>query len=188
MTRDEIETRTKSLGEGWAYPHVRRVLRLAERIAGSLPYNPDWFWYAAYLHDWGAFPHYRQAGVEHALRSRQVAESEILPGCGLPPQALAVILEAIERHDYRDPLPVDSNEALLLREADFLDFLGPLGVAREFAWGPNNLGKVIQRIRARITGIRGRFSLPLAQALAEQRFAEMEQLLRRIEEDGEGHV
>lgn len=188
MNRAEIERLTKTFGEGWAFPHVQRVSRLAERISGSLSYNPDWFWYAAYLHDWGAFPRYRLPGVDHALRSRQVAESEILPACGLPAEALPVILEAIEKHDYRDPRPVNSTEALLLREADFLDFLGPVGVAREFAWGPNDLGKVIQRIRGRIAGVRGRFTLPLAQEIAEQRILEMESLLIRLEEDSQGYL
>lgn len=188
MDKDEIVLLTKSLGEGWAFPHVQRVSRLAERISGSLSYHPDWFWYAVHLHDWGAFPRYRLPGVDHALRSRQVAESEVLPGCGLPAEAVAVIVEAIEKHDYRDPRPVDSHEALLLREADFLDFLGPVGVAREFAWGPNNLARVIERIRARIAGIRGRFVLPLAQEIAESRILEMENLLIRLEEDSEGYL
>ncbi len=188
MDKDEIVRLTKSLGEGWAYPHVQRVSRLAEHISGTLPYNPDWFWYAAHLHDWGAFPRYRLPGVDHALRSHQVAESEILPGCGLSAEAVAVILEAIERHDYRDPRPVDSSEALLLREADFLDFLGPVGVAREFAWGPNDLAQVIQRIRGRIAGIRGRFTLPLAEEIAGQRILEMKSLLARLEADSEGYL
>ena len=188
MNKNEIERLTQSLGEGWAYPHVQRVIRLAGRISGSLSYHADWFWYAAYLHDWGAFPTYRLPGVDHALRSSQVAESEILPGCGLPNEAVTVILEAIERHDYRDTRPVSSPEALLLREADFLDFLGPVGVARDFAWGPNNLAQVIQRLRGKMTVIRGRFSLPLAQEIAEQRLLEMENLLSRIEADSEGYL
>lgn len=188
MNTDDIEELTKTWGERWAYPHVQRLIRLAQNISGALPYHPDWFWYAAQLHDWGAFPHYRLPGVDHALRSRQIAETDILPACELPEEAVAVILEAIERHDYRDLRPVTSNEALLLREADFLDFLGPVGVARDFAWGPNDLEKVINRIRSRIAGIRGRLTLPKAQAIAEQRIIEMEHLLCRIEEDSEGSL
>ena len=188
MDKEEIIRLTKSFGEGWAFPHIQRVSRLAERISENLPCQTEWFWYAVYLHDWGAFPHYRLPGVDHALRSRQVAESEVLPGCGLPAEAVTVILDAIERHDYRDPRPVTSNEGLLLREADFLDFLGPLGIVREFAWGPNNLARVIHRIRSRMEGIRGRFTLPLAQEIAEQRILEMENLLTRLEEDSEGFL
>ena len=47
-----------------------------------------------------------QKGVEHAIRSRQVAEEAILPRMDLDPSEKAVILEAIEYHDYRDARPV----------------------------------------------------------------------------------
>lgn len=188
MNCEEIEAMTRADGEGWGLAHARRVLALGERIAGSLPYHPDRFWYAAYLHDWGAFPRWRLPGVDHALRSRQVAEGEILPHLDLPAGAQEAILEAIERHDYRDPRPVSSPEALLLREADFLDFLGPLGMARDFAWGPNDLPKVIARIHSRIAGIRGRFTLPAAQAMAEQRIRRMEALLAELEQDSFGYL
>jgi uncharacterized protein len=186
ITRVEIENRLSEYGESWAYPHVARVLALAERIAGTLEYQPECFWYAAVLHDWGAFPKYRQAGIEHAIRSRQIAEEEILPYTGFAPAEIAIILEAIELHDYRDPRPVFSAEALLLREADFLDFLGAVGIAREFAWGPNNVALVVKRIRTRITGIQGRFTLPAAQEIAAQRIDVMNQYLSCLELESSG--
>ena len=188
LTPAEIERMTREQGEGWAYPHVQRVLVLGEQIAGNLAYQRDWFWYAAFLHDWGAFPCYRQSGIEHALRSREIAECEILPYTSLPPAAIGPVLEAIERHDYRDQRSTTCPEALLLREADFLDFLGPLGIAREFAWGPNNLAKVITRINARMTAIRGRFTLPAAQAMAEIRFRDMEALLAQLDQESFGFL
>jgi hypothetical protein len=122
------------------------------------------------------------------MRSKEIAESKILPFTNLPPAAVSAILEAIELHDYRDLRPTLSPEALLLREADMLDFLGPLGVAREFAWGPNNLQKVISRIHARMEGIRGRFTLPTAQAMAEQRMVEMQALLERLDQESFGFL
>ena len=184
----EIEQMTRERGEGWAYPHARRLLALAEQIAGGLNYQRDWLAYAALLHDWGAFPSYRQPGVDHALLSKEIAEREILPFTGLPPAAISAILAAIELHDYRDLRPATCPEALLLREADMLDFLGPLGVAREFAWGPNNLQKVITRIHARMAGIRGRFTLPIAQEMAEQRLGEMQALLERLNQESFGFL
>jgi len=188
ITRSDIEQWTRERGEGWAYSHVQRVIALGQQIAGDLPVNMDWFWYAAFLHDWGAFPCYRQPGGDHALRSAEVVRDEILAGLDLPAKGVAAVLEAIERHDYRDTRPTNCPEALLLREADFLDFLGPVGVAREFAWGPNDLQKVIKRIHGRMDGIRGRFILPAAQVLAETRLAEMENLLARLEQDSFGFL
>ena len=188
ITKTDIEQMTRDNGEAWAYPHVRRLLELATRIAGDLDYQPDWFWFAAYLHDWGAFPRYRKPGYDHALRSREIAETEILPYCSLPAEAISRILEAIEYHDYRDQRPIVCPEALLLREADFLDFIGPLGVARDLAWGPNDLPKVITRIHSRMDLIRGRFTLPAAHVIADHRRVEMEAILQRIEQESFGFL
>lgn len=187
MSLSDIETLTRQYGEGWGYPHARRVLALVGRISAGLAYDQESLAYAVYLHDWGAFPQFRQPGVDHALRSRQVAE-ELLPQTGLSRPATRTVLEAIERHDYRDPRPVATPEARLLREADCLDLLGVIGVAREFAWGPNNLAVCRDRIRNRMEGIRGHLTLPAAQALAGDRLAEMERLLDRLEEESFGFL
>lgn len=188
LTVADLETLTLSAGENWALPHVRRVLRLAEEIGVDLTYDASAFTIAAYLHDWGAFPRYQQSGVDHALRSRQVAEAEILPRMDLTPAQVALILDTIELHDYRDPRPALSAEALLLREADFLDFLGVIGLARVFAWGPNDLAVCHRRTLARRDALRDRFTLPRAQAIATTRLARMEQCLAWLEEEGFGHL
>lgn len=181
-----IKQMTLELGQGWGYAHAARVHRLAEIIGAGLHYDWTALTYAVYLHDWGAFPAYFQPGVDHALRSRQVAEAEILPATDLPGAVQALIAEAIELHDYRDPRPHTSLESLVLREADWLDMLGVVGAAREFAWGPNNLAVCVERILARRAGIAGRFTLPRAQAMAGQRIAQMDALLRQLREDSFG--
>lgn len=188
MNLREVETLTIECGEAWGISHVRRVLDLIEQIGIGIAYDWEAVQYAAYLHDWGAFPRYKLPGVDHALRSREIAEMEILPHTSLSEAAKSAILEAIAKHDYRCMEPVGSVEALLLREADFLDFLGVVGIAREFAWGPNNLQKCYDRILSRIAGVRGRFTIPAAQALASQRIAEMEPFLARLVEESRGNL
>ncbi len=170
-------------GEGWGYRHACRLLRLIEVIGEGLAHDAHALTFAVYLHDWGAFPAYALKGVDHAERSRQVASDEIMPRTALSAPTVAIILEAIERHDYRDPRPVNSNEALLLREADFLDFLGAVGVARAFAWGPNDLHAGYRRILARRDAVRDRFTLPAARALAEQRLERMARYLEWFVEE-----
>jgi len=91
--------------------------------------------------------------------------------CRTPASSIPVVLEAIELHDYRNPAPVRSPEALLLREADFLDFLGAIGIAREFARGPRELRPCYGRALSRKEGILGKFTLPTAQRIAESRMA-----------------
>ncbi len=188
MNLREIETLTIEYGEGWGISHVRRLLNLIEQIGSDMAYDRQAVQYAAYLHDWGAFPRYKLLGVDHALRSHEIAETEILPRTGLPVAVKSVILEAITKHDYRCMEPVASVEALLLREADFLDFLGVVGIAREFAWGPNNLQKCYDRILSRVAGVRGRFTIPAAQTLASQRIADMEPFLARLVEESQGNL
>ena len=76
--------------------------------------------------------------------------------------------------------------ALLLREADWLDMLGVIGIARELAWGPNNLQKCYDRIVARRAGIQGRLTIPKAQELADLRIARMRNVLELLWEESFG--
>jgi hypothetical protein len=138
------------------------------------------------MHDWGAFPKYIQKNVEHAVRSRQVVELEILPRLDLTPAQKTILLEAIELHDYRDTRSTTSNEALLLREADMLEFLGMIGIARDFARGPRDLQACYRRVLDRRYGIEGRLTLPRAQEIARVRFERMEQSLQWLLEESFG--
>jgi uncharacterized protein len=186
LSLEDVLQMTQQVGEGWAVAHARRLLVLAWEIGAGRKYDQIALKLAAYLHDWGAFPAYAQKGVEHALRSRQVAETEILPHMDLSQPSRQVVLEAIELHDYRDLRPTQSNEALLLREADMLEFLGMIGMAREFARGPKDVEACHQRILERRAAIQGRFSLPRACEIAQLRLDRMEQCLHWLEEEAFG--
>lgn len=186
LTLDDIIRITYEVGENWAVAHAQRLLTLAEQIAGDIPYDHQVMALATYMHDWGAFSKYMLKEVEHAIRSRQVVETEILPKLDLTPDQKDALLEAIELHDYRDTRPPVSKEALLLREADMLEFLGMIGMAREFARGPKNVETCYKRILSRKYGIEGRFTLPLAQQIAQIRLARMEQSLQWLNEESFG--
>jgi uncharacterized protein len=181
---DDIQQMTEEYGEGWGLPHVNRVLKLIALIRAEVPHDADVLTWATYLHDWGAFPHYVQAGVPHALRSAQIAEQEILPETHFTDAQKKILLEAIEKHDYQDQRPVVSSEALLLREADWLDMLGTIGLAREFAWGPNNLRLCYNRIIKHRDAVQHRFTLPIAQPIAAQRIDAMNTILNQILDEG----
>jgi uncharacterized protein len=181
-----IESRIHAAGENWAIAHAQRLLKLVKQIAEDKKYDHDALLWAAYLHDWGAFHQYYQPGCDHAALSREIAESEILPGVDLPDHTKGLILEAIERHDYRDQQPTRSVEALLLREADALDFLGVIGIAREFSRGSNDLSLSYGRIMARMKLIQDRFTLPQAKVIAEKRLTRMNAFMAALMEEGLG--
>jgi len=186
LSLDDIIQMTLDVGEDWAVAHAKRLIELVKRISDGLPYDLEAMELAAYMHDWGAFPKYMQKDVEHAVRSRQVVESAILPHLNLKAIQKECLLEAIELHDYRDRRPTQSNEALLLREADMLEFLGMMGIAREFARGPKNVETCYKRILSRRDGIRDRFTLPRAQEIARIKLERMEISLRWLNEESFG--
>lgn len=186
ITLADVIQLTYQSGGDWAICHALRLLKLIQDIGQDIPYDETALTLAAYLHDWGAFPRYQIPGVEHASRSRQIVEKEIFPYMELPSEVKEIAMEAIELHDYRDARPLRSNESLLLREADMLEFLGAVGTAREFAWGPNNLGISRQRILSRRDGIQGRFTLPRAQEMARSRQERMNLILGWLEEESFG--
>jgi len=188
LSLDKIKQMTAEYGEGWGLAHVQRVLRLIALIGVDTPHDGEVLTWATYLHDWGAFPRYFQAGVPHALRSRQVAETEILPQTHFMPVQQVILLETIEKHDYQDERPLNSSEALLLREADYLDMLGAVGIAREFAWGPNQLQTCYDRIVIHREKIQGRFTLPIAQQIAARRIEQMNIILAQIADDSFGYL
>ena len=185
-TLHDIIQMTQDVGEDWAVAHAKRLIELGREIGRDLTYDHDVFELAAYLHDWGAFPKYSQRNVEHAIRSRQVVETEIIPLLDLTSTQKDVLLEVIELHDYRDTRPTISREALLLREADMLEFLGMIGMARDFARGPKNVETCYKRILSRRSEIQGRFTLSRAQEIAGIRLQRMETCLAWLLEESFG--
>lgn len=183
LTLADVMEMTRVEGDAWKLSHVRRVLQLIALIGEGLVYDETAVTLATYLHDWGAYPRFQEPGVEHALRSRQVAETLILPRMDLPDTAVAIILETIEYHDYRDFRPVQSTEALLLREADFLDFLGIIGLVREYGRGPKDMESACRAVLKRRELIQDRFTLPVARQMAAARLARLAQCLEWLQEE-----
>ena len=186
LSLTDIIQMTQQVGDSWAVAHAKRLIELVKQIGEEHPYDALVMELAAYMHDWGALPIYAQKGVEHAVRSRQVVESDILAHLNLTGDQKAILLETIELHDYRDMRSTQSNEALLLREADMLEFLGMIGMARDFARGPRNVETCYKRILGRQADIRNRFTLPRAQEIAQVRLECMDRCLRWLEEESFG--
>lgn len=186
LTIEDIIKITRRAGDDWAVTHAKRLLELVNKISAGIPYDFYVMELAVYMHDWGAFPCYSQQAVEHAIRSRQVVETEFLSCLNLSFKQKAILLETIELHDYRDRRPTQSNEALLLREADMLEFLGMIGMARDFARGPRNVETCYKRILSRRGEIQGRFTLLPAQKIAKVRLERMEIALQWLNEEGFG--
>jgi hypothetical protein len=113
-------------------------LYLISIIGKGQNYHAEVVWIAVHLHDWGGYAKWMETDMEHALSSRQVAEA-FWAEKSYPESLLGPILECIESHHSGDPHR--SIEAILLSDADALDFFGVVGVLRDFSKKSGIFGK-----------------------------------------------
>ena len=183
IDRAELERLTEEYGGPWGINHTRRLLRLIGIIGEGKAYDDDALWVAAHLHDWGGYGHWARPGVDHALRSRQVAEPFLLER-GYSPEAMNLILECIEFHHADNA--TRRREVQLLSDADALDFLGVVGVLRDFSKNAKDLRQAYDISRKRRSKLPGLLCLAASKALAVQRLADMDALLAKLEADSFG--
>jgi uncharacterized protein len=116
----------------WGYSHCVRDYALARALAAEdhVAIDDDVLFAAAYLHDVAALPPYEKPHTDHADEGAQLVGS-LLSGTGFPMAKIDSVRSAIRTH-MSDRKPVGP-EALYLHDADALDWLGAIGVARIFA-------------------------------------------------------
>ena len=184
IDKDEIVRLTEEYGGEWAINHTRRLLDLISLIGEGQYYNADAVWLAAHLHDWGGYAKWAQPGVNHAVRSREVAET-FLTEKGYPEDLIELVLECIEHHHSGDP--DRSIEAILLSDADALDFLGVVGILRDFSKNPRDLKKGYEAAKKRREKIPQMLCLGKSKKIAAKRIGEMDQVLASFEADSFGY-
>jgi uncharacterized protein len=183
IDNDEIARLTEEYGGAWGINHTRRLLKLISIIGEGLGYDEHTAWLAAHLHDWGGYSPWAQKGVDHAERSAQVAET-FLTEHGCEPELKERVLECIRMH-HRGGAE-GNTESVLLADADGLDFLGAVGVLRDFSKNPKEMRKAYEAARKRRATVPDLLKLPRAKDLAAERIAEMDDLLERFKRDAFG--
>ncbi|NOC91916.1 HD domain-containing protein [Ruegeria sp. HKCCD6604] len=87
---------------------------------------------ASYLHDLVNLP--KDDPDRHLASRRSATESEpILKEIGFEADQIRAIQHAIEAHSFSANIPPETIEARILRDADRLDALGAIGIARNFS-------------------------------------------------------
>ncbi len=109
---------------GW--PHIQRVLGWALALAQAEKADPVIVQAAVLFHDWPLPDTPRDT---HHLRAADYAQHWLLEH-GWPPERAAAVAEAIRSHRFREPQQPATREAQVLHDADKLDALGAVGVAR----------------------------------------------------------
>ncbi|HSD84270.1 MAG TPA: HD domain-containing protein [Anaerolineae bacterium] len=112
------------------FDHVLRVVAMADRIARAEGADRNIVRTAALLHDIGLDG--GRAGHETAAAARA---KEILLERGYDEVFSEAVAHAIEAHRFRSGPTPQTLEAQVLFDADKLDAIGAIGVARAFAFG-----------------------------------------------------
>jgi uncharacterized protein len=112
--------------------HLHRVWRNASQLMADHPEADALVVLTAcYLHDLVNLP---KNHPERHLASRQAAElaRRELSALGFPPEKLDAVAHAIETHSFSAALTPHTIEAQIVQDADRLDALGAVGLARMF--------------------------------------------------------
>ena len=116
------------------FEHVMRVYRMAERLAREEQADMEIVRAAALLHDvTGSMPGSAER-AEHHIASAAFA-GQVLAEEGWQPERIEAVQHCIRAHRFRAKLErPESMEAKVLFDADKLDVLGAIGVARTVAY------------------------------------------------------
>lgn len=193
------------------FDHILRVLALAERIGRAEGADLEILRAAALLHDAaGAAPDDHSARAAHHHTSAEFAHA-VLRGEGWPEDRIQAVLHCIRAHRFRDVSEApQSLEARIIFDADKLDDLGAIGVARTMAYaalaGEPLTGKLSEKFKAtgekepgephtpyhefvfKLSRIQERLHTPAARAIAEARYQYLTDYFDRLALEAKGEA
>lgn len=187
--------------------HVERVYKLALRIAREVgqPVDLDVLRAAAILHDVARAMEDEGLVEDHAREGARIAR-ELLRRLGFPEEKIERVAYCIEAHRFRSGVKPETIEAQILQDADRLDMLGAIGIARAFARGgwanvplhdPSKPPKpvydgrsetVVNHLYEKILKIKDTLNTEPARRIAEGRHRFVEEFLERFLKEWEGEL
>ena len=188
------------------FDHVLRVLALAERLAEVEGADLEIVRAATLLHDMArgrddcGGP---TVAADHAQAGAEMAR-ELL--AGHPPDSVEAVVHAIAAHRFRSGPAPQTLEAKILHDADKLDAIGAIGVARAFAYGGHQGQRLwaevqpgyeesqaarkehtpVHEYHFKLVRIRDRLLTESARRLAEERHAFMQTFFERLDQEVQG--
>ena len=172
------------LHPAWGWQHSERNYLLAMRLAqgDGLHVDTDVLFAASFLHDMSAFMPCKDAKLEHGDCAAQQARA-MLRDTGFPMGKLAAV-QAAERGHMFYGNPGSDPTAILLHDADSLDFLGDIGAARLIALTGENapsFAPAAKTLRQFVKQIPPRLITKTARRIGAERAAELGMFLDRLQ-------
>jgi len=215
LTPAEVLARTEAFvrgrlegdGSGHDWWHVHRVRRVAMRLAREEGADPYVVELAALLHD---VADHKFHGGDHTAGPR--AAREWLGALGVDPEVTEHVAEIIAALSYKGagvPTPMATPEGAVVQDADRLDAIGAIGIARAFAFGGSrgramyepdappvmhdsfeaykaSQGHTLNHFHEKLFLLRDRMSTRAARAMAEERHRYMEAFVARFLAEWDG--
>ncbi|QPJ66153.1 MAG: HD domain-containing protein [Candidatus Nitrohelix vancouverensis] len=132
-TRDFIESRLAGDSSGHDWLHIERVWKLAQTLAKAEGANPDIAQLGALLHDVADWKFYDGDDSEGPRQARQWLES-----LNAPEELTRQVCDIVAGVSYKGAgteTPMTTLEGKVVQDADRLDAIGAIGIARAFAYG-----------------------------------------------------
>lgn len=180
----EIEERCKNYmtsllynhrNNGHGDDHSLRVLSNAMKIAKGYSCNMEVVTLVALLHDVDDHKLFNTVNNANA-RKFLVAE-------GIASETIEEICEMINAISFTHGQTPKTIEGKIVQDADCLDAIGAIGIARAFAYGGsvgNNLSDTVQHFNNKLLKLKGMMNTPEAAEEAELRHEEMVNFLSRL--------
>lgn len=172
------------------FSHVERVFNLCLHIGREEGADLEILALASLLHDI-ARPLEDAGRVEdHATESAKIARRYLL-SLGYPEEKVEAVAHAIEAHRFsRGPEP-ETLEARILSDADKLDAIGAIGIARVFMYSGEHgrdIEASLRHFEEKILRLKDMMHTKTAKRLAEGRHAFTEEFIERIRKEEEGEL
>uniref|UniRef100_A0A7C3RLZ7 HD domain-containing protein n=2 Tax=Archaeoglobus fulgidus TaxID=2234 RepID=A0A7C3RLZ7_ARCFL len=146
--------------------HVERVKRIAKYLAEKEGGNVEVVLKAAELHD------IARNSENHAFESAKIAE-KILREQGFEEEFIMAVKHAIEAHSFSGKTEPRTLEAKILSDADKLDAIGAVGIARAFIFsGEKGRGieETIRHFEEKLLKLKDHFYTDTAKKIARKRY------------------
>jgi uncharacterized protein len=165
-------------GTAHSYEHVDRVYRIATFLAKKEKADVELVQAGALLHDIG-----RSVGQPHNETGAKVAV-EILKELDYPQEKRGKVISIIRLHRLDSKDKLQTLEEKIVWDADKIDLLGAVGVARGFHWhGKLPFEAVVKLAFETYTPIYGLLNTSSARKLAKKRYEETMSFLSALREE-----
>ena len=137
---EEVKALYEEADPAHDFSHILRVYQNAQLIGKKEGANMQVLLFSALLHDAGSVSKGQEDSIQ--TEKRQKAVLDFLNKRGLPKNIMEKVLYAVEVHRFSKGIFPDTLEARILQDADRLDALGAIGIARVFMTG-GTLGRAL---------------------------------------------